>query len=221
MAAAFWVKDLLVREDDAEAEERRQAIADEEVAARVVITQRPVTLTHGAVRRATVRHDDTDGLALTFRSDSGTARWSGPRAEQGTAAMLAHLNAAGAPRDVVDGALDRLVAAGSPEAFLAALGRRARWRRDVEPAAHGEFAFAAAAPVSRLALEMALNDARERRAMDGELRALEDAWREAEEIAAIADDLALPGRVRQAFDRLRARRPGGSPLTRRARPGPP
>jgi hypothetical protein len=41
-----------------------------------------------------------------------------------------------------------------------------------------------------LALEMALQDEAERRAMEGELAALEEAWREAESIARIAD--ALP-----------------------------
>jgi hypothetical protein len=42
-----------------------------------------------------------------------------------------------------------------------------------------------------LALEMALNEEQERAALDGELAALEAAWREAEEIAHIAD--SLPG----------------------------
>jgi len=41
-----------------------------------------------------------------------------------------------------------------------------------------------------LALEMALHEETERRALQGELAALEAAWREAEEIAGIAD--ALP-----------------------------
>lgn len=45
-------------------------------------------------------------------------------------------------------------------------------------------------PAELLALEMALNEESERRAMAGELALLEAAWREAEEIAAIAD--ALP-----------------------------
>lgn len=43
--------------------------------------------------------------------------------------------------------------------------------------------------VDRLALEMAANEDAERRAMQGELAELEAAWREAEEIAAIADGL--------------------------------
>jgi hypothetical protein len=43
--------------------------------------------------------------------------------------------------------------------------------------------------VDRLALEMAANEDVERQALAGELTELEDAWREAEEIAAIADHL--------------------------------
>jgi hypothetical protein len=43
--------------------------------------------------------------------------------------------------------------------------------------------------VDRLALEMAASDDVERRALEGELAELEAAWREAEEIAAIADSL--------------------------------
>ena len=45
---------------------------------------------------------------------------------------------------------------------------------------------------TRLALEMAAHEETERRAMEGELAALEAAWREAEEVAAIADRLLSP-----------------------------
>lgn len=41
--------------------------------------------------------------------------------------------------------------------------------------------------------------------MDGELAALEQAWRDAEALAAIADALALPDRVERAYEALRAR----------------
>jgi hypothetical protein len=44
----------------------------------------------------------------------------------------------------------------------------------------------------RLALEMAAHEETEREALAGELAKLADAWREAEEIAAIADELLLP-----------------------------
>ena len=45
---------------------------------------------------------------------------------------------------------------------------------------------------TRLALEMALHEGQERRAMEGELWVLEQAWKEAEEIAGISDNLFLP-----------------------------
>ena len=54
---------------------------------------------------------------------------------------------------------------------------------------------------TRLALEMALHEEDERRALEGELWRLEQAWREAEEIAGIADDLLLPERTTGFLDR--------------------
>ncbi len=47
----------------------------------------------------------------------------------------------------------------------------------------------------RLALEMAAHEETERRAFEGELYLLEEAWREAEEVAAIADRLLIPESV--------------------------
>ena len=45
---------------------------------------------------------------------------------------------------------------------------------------------------TRLAIEMAVHEEDERRALEGELWRLERAWRDAEEIAAISDSLLLP-----------------------------
>lgn len=60
--------------------------------------------------------------------------------------------------------------------------------------------------VDRLALEMAANEDIERRALLGELEALRTAWKDAEEIAAIADemfaDTVLDEFKRQYFERL-------------------
>ena len=54
--------------------------------------------------------------------------------------------------------------------------------------------------VDRLALEMAANEDTERRALHGELESLHQAWREAEELAAIADEL-LDDEVLEEFKR--------------------
>jgi hypothetical protein len=50
-------------------------------------------------------------------------------------------------------------------------------------------------PEVRLALEMASHEETERRAFAGELKELEEAWREAEQIAAIADRLLVPEEI--------------------------
>jgi hypothetical protein len=59
--------------------------------------------------------------------------------------------------------------------------------------------------VQRLALEMALHEDAERIALQGELEQLERAWREAEEIAEISDNLLVPEGVTGALDKLRGK----------------
>ena len=58
----------------------------------------------------------------------------------------------------------------------------------------------------RLALEMAAHEETEQRALDGELARVEEEWREAEEIAAIADDLLVPEAVERWLAQQRQRR---------------
>jgi hypothetical protein len=53
---------------------------------------------------------------------------------------------------------------------------------------------------------MAAHEDTERRALEGELYLLEEAWQQAEEIAAIADDMFLPESVDADLARLRAER---------------
>jgi hypothetical protein len=50
---------------------------------------------------------------------------------------------------------------------------------------------------------MSLQEDTERRALDGELAALEKAWREAEQIASIADSLLVPVEVLERIAGLR------------------
>jgi hypothetical protein len=54
-----------------------------------------------------------------------------------------------------------------------------------------------------LALEMALHEDTERAALEGDLAALERAWEEAEQIAAIADNLLLPAWMQQRLPKAR------------------
>lgn len=55
----------------------------------------------------------------------------------------------------------------------------------------------------RLALEMAAHEEQERRALEGELAILEAAWREAEEVARIADDMFTPDDADSRMEKLR------------------
>lgn len=55
----------------------------------------------------------------------------------------------------------------------------------------------------RLALEMATHENSERRALEGELALLEQAWRDAEEIAAIADGMFVTGEAKDTLARLK------------------
>jgi hypothetical protein len=102
-------------------------------------------------------------------------------------AMVA-VNARGARPRQLEHAVRVLEAAGSAERYLAAAARK-RLRLhggsellDEQPSQPN--------PVAALALEMALHEEQERRALEGELAVLEAAWRDAEPIAEIADRLA-------------------------------
>jgi hypothetical protein len=109
---------------------------------------------------------------------------------------LVVLNHAGARRKHVDRAVDALVSAGSADEYI---GRAALERRTlaVDTTMESFKRFKRTAehlPLTRdeaVALEMALHERAEHRALEGELTLLEAAWREAEELAGIADRLAL------------------------------
>ena len=107
---------------------------------------------------------------------------TGPLAESLLQRGMVHVNASGAAARHVVRAVDLLAASGSAQAYLHHV------------AAGGEPIVDASQPglqrkARSLALEMALHEETERRALDGELAMLEAMWREAEEIASIADRL--------------------------------
>ena len=154
----------------------------------------------GAPRRETF---DADGL----RWRPAVASLDGEAALRAAGRILPHVNRGGAGRAAVSRAVQLLDGAGSAErafAFAAGFGGT-RWQRTAawRSAEHGT--IAKLAPEIRLALEMASHEEQERRALDGELRELEAAWRQAEEIAAIADSLLLPERLTQKLAQLRGR----------------
>ena len=125
---------------------------------------------------------------------------TGPRALRALAVFMAHANAQGGSGGQVQAAVRMIDRARTPDAFLAgaeeAARRQGQGYRDVW-----------AMPLEiRLGMEMAAHEDAERRAMEGELAELERHWREAEELAAIADSLPVSPAVDEKMDSLRAAR---------------
>lgn len=92
--------------------------------------------------------------------------------------------------------------AGYGRTELRELSRRRRNRRP--RIAESEVFIDRIPSTMRLAMEMAAHEDVERRAMEGELAMLEAAWRQAEEIASIADNLFVPASVDEEVKRLAA-----------------
>jgi hypothetical protein len=172
--------------------------------------------------RTKIRPDGPDGWSLDVHFMGGAERLDytmkgmrhltesvnlkGEEARRALAQVLPHINTSVARRKTVGDAVHVLEDAGSPERMFEVASRaqpETRWSGQVPE--QGQL-HAIAKPV-RLALEMAVHEESERRALEGELHVLEAAWREAEEIAGIADDLLLPEEVGDALARLKGNEP--------------
>ena len=128
------------------------------------------------------------------RGDQPVAALHGDEALAAARIILPQLNQAGGKSKVVQAAVERLeqttdvgLAFARSAASNARLGGHLAHLPDAQ----------------RLALEMALHEADERRALEGELAELEQRWRDAEAIAAIADSLLVPESVTDGLERAR------------------
>ncbi len=144
---------------------------------------------------------DPDGTALLgLKAQSRSWLFRGPEALKLAGQLLPALNYAGGNKTAVSYAVMAIEARRGPEGFLAKALPEAGYRFD--PSDKRTALSKLKAP-TRLALEMALHEETERRAIEGELELLLDAWREAEEIAGIADNLTLPPSVEQRFEAMK------------------
>ena len=141
---------------------------------------------------------------LQVYADGGRRELEGPDALRIGGLALANVNVAGGDADDVKYACEFVEDAGSGEAYIAKIVGRVAERR-LRPELFDGTRFAAETDfvgplqrlpsLTRLALEMAVHEEVERKALDGEIAGLERAWQEAEEIAAIADDLLMPDSI--------------------------
>lgn len=149
------------------------------------------------------------GWVLRVAHDHGIVDLKDHQAMQTAGQLLALMNARGGSSTDVSDAAGLIAAAGDASAFM----RRTIWLREDRwhtgdaflRDAYGALSLTA---LERLALEMAVHEDAERLALQGELEALEAAWRDAEEIAAISDNLLVPDAVLQAIARFRQRLTG-------------
>ncbi len=134
---------------------------------------------------------DPDVPWWRYDSDVEITDLRGEDAMRAAARFLPHLNRKGARARVVEDAVEIATSHDDPTASFEAAARFATTRRSWND--FGKGAMLARMPAElRLALEMISHEDSERRALEGELYLLEQAWKEAEEIAAISDDMFLP-----------------------------
>jgi hypothetical protein len=156
----------------------------------------------------------SDGtLAINLRYKNGQSRFEGPEALRVASIVVPAVNRFGGSRQTVASAVGEIEQVGGPERYLEQLARRGEVMTAVRGRTHrfgrrgkiGRTGLYGLTPADRLGLEMALHEDAERRAMTGELALLEAAWRDAEEVAAIADDMFLPDNVQSSLERMRGR----------------
>jgi len=170
----------------------------------------------------TIDRNDAGELAINLRFKNGKARFEGREAERVAAIVVPKVNRFGGSKATVQDAVGAIERAGGSEGYLARLAQSAagppdpmdarilpefagwsgmrRGRRNRRAMESGLFALPRE---ERLALEMALHEEAERRAMQGELTELEAAWRNAEEIAGIADSLLVSPDVDEALKKIK------------------
>jgi hypothetical protein len=150
---------------------------------------------------------DGDGFVLEVRKRRTRRQFHGDEARRLAGQVVPAINRAGAKERAVRAAVAEIERRGHPESFMAEIvaGDRFRDRKGVPG-----YLNKMPEPV-KLAVEMALHEEQERRALEGELWMLERTWEEAEEIAAISDSLLLPEGTDAFLERHRAGGPDEGP----------
>jgi hypothetical protein len=159
-------------------------------------------------------HADGDGVMLRIqaaRVGAFTSIWNqkteveltGDEALAAAAALLPRLNAAGGSRDDVARAVGYLEESSDPKKLFRRAVDAIEKRESEKLYSRGTHLLRNLPTAGRLALEMAAHEDSERRALEGELYVLEAAWKDAEEIAGIADNMFLPASVDEDLARLK------------------
>jgi hypothetical protein len=160
---------------------------------------------------STIARGQNGPIAVNLRFKGGSGHFEGEEAQRIASIVVPYTNRYGGGKQEIAQAVNQIESSGGPEGFLDRIAYAAevttrvrtkwrRWRGWDNDSNTGLFGMP---QVDRLALEMALHEEAERRALEGELAVLERAWRDAEELAGIADNLLVPASVQDSIDKMR------------------
>jgi hypothetical protein len=146
----------------------------------------------------------SDGWTLLLKHGRGESIIEGPEAMRIAGLVLPKMNYMAGSKQTVQDAVEQIETVGDPMEFLTKVPHDMH-RRDLrEGMKQKKQGLISKLPKpTKLALEMALHEEQERRALAGELLDLEMAWRAAEEVAQIADDLLVPKAIEEHIERLK------------------
>ena len=169
----------------------------------------------GHLSETIVDRGESSPIAIDVRHEKGRWRFEGPEALRVASTLMPKVNRYGGTKDTIANAVRELELQRGSHAYLEHLAviapnvtrppvkprKRHGWGGEIQE--NGLFGMSR---IHRLAFEMALHEEAERRALEGELAELERAWRDAEEIAHIADNLLVPSGIGERIEQLRGAR---------------
>ncbi len=179
---------------------------------------RVVGLQRRHARMSALVRSRNDELHLRLESTQGTHLLTGEDAMKAAHRLMPTVNRFGGTKANVQDAVRLLESAGDPLRVWKTVQQRHGWTSGDKRWGGGNWtdgnssrkyirklpgALHTVSVGERLALEMALHEESERRAMEGELHLLETAWREAEEIAKIADAMFTPADIEARLAEIR------------------
>jgi hypothetical protein len=154
---------------------------------------RPLRFSHVA-RLEIISTHDLGHWSFRIAHQGGTLDLNGAQAGQVAGQLLSRLNHHGGTASDLRRATRLITDAGDPELYIRNSGTLRHTRRRKNSIFWDDsVGVLGLTPTERLALEIALHEDAERQAMQGQLSALEMAWRDAEEIASISDALFSAG----------------------------
>ncbi len=152
---------------------------------------------------------ERDEWSVYVKHQHGEDRFEGEEAVRVMGLLLPGINEMIGAKPIIREAVDRIEQAGDPEAYLSRVADavRSQAERDSGAMFKKKPGLITRLPKpTKLAIEMAVHEESERRALAGELLMLEIAWREAEEIANIADNMFVPKETEEFIEKHRVAR---------------